>query len=359
MRRLHVAGRIGSFAGSHGWRFYAPVILAAAIVLAGISVGSYALADGFGPRTGTWRDLVVTGSFSSDWDMLNQNAAYDPAAGKVIWGRYQPVLGAAGQISAYDLSSNSLAVLNVPAVTPTSFLAALAFDEHSGKVIRLGAVTTKVTDTWAYDSKSNSWTDLKPAGPPPPLGGPSMTYDPVLGKIVLLGRVGLQCRTWTYDSGANTWTELHTNGAPSPRWGAMMAYDEASGRMILFGGMSFSASGDPLADTWAFDSKSNTWVDLKPAGLPPARVQGSMAYDRASGRVILFSGWRMHKYFGDTWAYDSRSNTWTKLHTAGSPSGRAGAYMFYDRGTGRLILVGGVNGGEEPRMLDEAWAFSL
>jgi hypothetical protein len=343
----------------HGRRFYLLVAVVAVVLLAGIGSGSYALAHGFGPTTGTWTNLAVKGSLSSVFEVTIQNGAYDPAAGKVIWGRYQPVLGRAGLISAYDLRSNTLIGLQAPAATPTSLLAALAYDETSGKVIRLGVVTTKVTDTWAYDSKSNSWTDLTPTGSPPPLAAPSMTYDPVLCKIVLLGRVGPECRTWTYDSRANTWTELHTNGAPSPRWGAMMVHDETSGRMILFGGVSFSASGDPLADTWAFDSKSNTWVDLKPAGLPAARAQGSMAYDRASGRVILFSGWGMHKSFGDTWAYDSRSNTWTKLHTAGSPSGRAGAYMFYDRGTGRLILVGGMNGGEQPRMLDEAWAFSL
>ena len=343
----------------HGRRFYMFVAVAAVVVLVGVGVGSYALAHGFGPTTGTWTNLAVTGSLSSVFDLTIQNAAYDPAAGKVIWGRYQPVLGAAGPISAYDMRSNTLTGLQAPAATPTSLLAAMAYDEISGKVIRFGVVTTKVTDTWAYDSASNSWTELRPSASPPPLAAPSMTYDPVLCKIVLLGRVGLECHTWTYDSGANTWTELHTNGAPSPRWGAMMVYDETSGRMILFGGVSFSASGDPLADTWAFDSKSSTWVDLQPAGSPPARAQGGMAYDIASGRVILFSGWGMHKYFGDTWAYDSRSNTWTKLHTAGSPSGRAGAYMFYDRGTGRLILVGGMNGGEKPRMLDEAWAFSL
>ena len=68
------------------------------------------------------------------------------------------------------MRSNTLTGLQAPAATPTSLLAALAYDETSGKVIRLGVVTTKVTDTWAYDSKSNSWTDLKPSWFAAPVG---------------------------------------------------------------------------------------------------------------------------------------------------------------------------------------------
>jgi Galactose oxidase, central domain len=344
----------------HGRRFFLLVAAAAFVVLIGVGVGSFALADGFGPTTGTWTNLAVKVGFPSDWDPFDQNAAYDPMAGMVIWGRYQPTSDVMGQTCAYGLNTNTVTELKVPGVAPTSWLAALAYDDSSGRVIRLGVVSTKVGDTWAYDFKSNSWTDLKPTGSPPPLGGPVMAYDPILGKIVLLGRVGLQSRTWAYDSAANTWTELHTNGAPPPRHSAAMVYDENTGRLIVFGGVGFSASGDPLADTWAFDSKSSTWVDLQPAGPPPARAQASMAYDRASGRVILFGGWGRQKPYGDTWAYDSRTNTWAKLHTSGSPAGRSQACLFYDRSTGRLIMVGGlvVAGGESPRMLDEAWAFS-
>ena len=40
-------------------------------------------------------------------------------------------------------------------------------------------------------------------------------------------------------------------GGPPARTGAAMAYDSATGDMVMFGGT--SATGQPLADTWLWD----------------------------------------------------------------------------------------------------------
>ena len=64
-----------------------------------------------------------------------------------------------------------------------------------------------------------------------------------------------------------------------------MAYDAATGTVVLFGGMAAAAA---LGDTWTWDG--TTWTKQAPAASPPARYAASMAYDAATGNVVLFGG---------------------------------------------------------------------
>lgn len=360
----HQAGEsTASRPGHRATRLYLFVALAV-VVLVGVVSGSYALAQGFGPTTGTWTDLRASGQLP-DTDML---MAYDVAAGKVV-----VFFDSRGSVRmktwAYDVRDNRFLELKTSGAKPTSYQAAMAYDESSGKVIRLGNVgATGRSDTWAYDSRTNTWTDLQPAVSPPAISGASMAYNPALGKVVLFG--GMRNGpgkltwnlTWAYDAESNTWVDLRPTSSPTPRANAALVYDEPSGRMILFGGADLSPTvvSEPFAteldDTWAYDAKSNTWTELQPIGTPPGRWCATMAHDGASGKVILFGGtWSGGGFRDDTWAYDSRGNTWTELHTAGSPPACALALAFYDRISGTVILCGGF--GNDVYGL--AWSFSL
>ena len=64
-----------------------------------------------------------------------------------------------------------------------------------------------------------------------------------------------------------------------------MAYDAATGNVVLFGGNNGSSA---LRDTWTWDGA--TWTKQAPATRPPAREFASMAYDAATGNVVLFGG---------------------------------------------------------------------
>jgi hypothetical protein len=75
-------------------------------------------------------------------------------------------------------------------------------------------------------------------------------------------------------------------GGPPARTGAAMAYDSATGDMVMFGGT--SATGQPLADTWLWDGSG--WAQASPATSPPARYGAQMAWDPQSQRVILLGG---------------------------------------------------------------------
>jgi hypothetical protein len=60
-----------------------------------------------------------------------------------------------------------------------------------------------------------------------------------------------------------------------------MAYDAATGTVVLFGGQSWS-SECVFGDTWTWDG--TTWTEQAPATRPSARGEGAMAYDAAVRR---------------------------------------------------------------------------
>jgi hypothetical protein len=78
-----------------------------------------------------------------------------------------------------------------------------------------------------------------------------------------------------------------------------VAYDAATGNMVLFGGT--GASG-PLDGTWVWDGA--TWTRQFPKTSPRARYVASMAYDAATGNVVLFGGYA-GALLSDTWIWGS------------------------------------------------------
>jgi hypothetical protein len=85
------------------------------------------------------------------------------------------------------------------------------------------------------------------------------------------------------------------------------------------------------------------WTKLDPAASPPARGDASMAYDPATRTMLLFSGFSDQigsaGYLDDTWSWNG--TTWTQLFPAASPPARTGAPMAYDAATGTVLLFGG------------------
>jgi N-acetylneuraminic acid mutarotase len=176
--------------------------------------------------------------------------------------------------------------------------------------------------------------------------------------------------TWTYNLAANVWTELHPSGAlPAARAEASMVYDSRLGEVILFGGSSvkLSADGSPafplLNDTWAYDPINNSWTDLSPSGDPPSgRASQSMAYDSASGKVIMFGGTDGSDCLDETWTYDPVADTWENVVTAADiPPPRAQQAMAYDSARSQVILFGGLRSGSaaDYTLLDDTWALRL
>jgi hypothetical protein len=87
-----------------------------------------------------------------------------------------------------------------------------------------------------------------------------------------------------------------------------MAYDPATGNVVLFGG---ATRYHTLAQTWVWNG--TTWAQQHPATSPAAAQGTSMAYDAATGNLVLFGGATLRdKLRQATWAWDG--TTWTNRH---------------------------------------------
>jgi hypothetical protein len=174
-----------------------------------------------------------------------------------------------------------------------------------------------------------------------------MAYDPAIGKLVLFGGFDLVDNsfhslsdTWTYDG--TTWTQQ--NPATTPTAQGSMAYDPAIGKLVLFG---VHDSGGLVSsdrnEVWSYDG--STWTnELVTSSDGPHPCVGSrcpIVYDAALGKLVCFVS-------GMTWTYDGTK--WTKESPLRSPNlqyGESVAYdhygeaIAYDPTLGRTVLFGG------------------
>jgi hypothetical protein len=237
----------------------------------------------------------------------------------------------------------------------------MAYDAATGTVVLFGGtrVPGAPRGTWTWDG--STWTQQHPATSPPGRADPSMAYDPATGTVVMFGgerydkRFHTLADTWTWDG--STWTKQSPATRPAARWGASMAYDAATGTMVMFGGDHHVPLSRGLADTWTWDG--STWTQQHPATSPPTLSAASMAYDAATGTIVMFGGVTEPgaTKSADTWTWDG--SAWTQQSPATSPSARSEASIAYDAATGTLVLFGGVGGiPGHPIILPGTWSAS-
>jgi len=203
------------------------------------------------------------------------------------------------------------------------------YDAGSDRIILFGGNRLPslelLSETWAYDFDTNSWTDMAPSIRPPERNYHGMAYDAESDRVILFGGsgpFGVRGDTWAYDFDTNTWTDLQPTRAPSARNYHWMDYDVQSDRVILFGGR----LGE--TETWAYDYNTNAWTSMNPPAPPPGRSRHGLAYDSDSDRIVLFGGWKppypiqTDHLLSDTWSYDFESNSWTpKIVAPSAPQG--------------------------------------
>ncbi|MCI4330553.1 MAG: kelch repeat-containing protein [Thermoplasmata archaeon] len=212
----------------------------------------------------------------------------------------------------------------------------LVYDARDGKVLLFGGgdSTGYLGDTWEFSA--GLWTQLHLALAPSPRGAMGMAYDAKNRYVVLFGGEGpgpMLNDTWAFANGH--WKLLSPTTAPTPRRSFGMTYDAADGYVVLFGGL---AAGD-ANDTWTFSG--GVWTQLSPTTAPGVRVALAMVYDSKAGTVILFGGRDDNtlSLYHDTWAF--LGGAWTLQNTTTSPPARQWPGMAYDGASGRVVLFGG------------------
>jgi hypothetical protein len=110
----------------------------------------------------------------------------------------------------------------------------------------------------------------------------------------------------------------------------------------MFGGF----NGERLSDTWSWNGV--TWTELHPATSPGVvSTAWQAAYDGASHQLVLFGGDPgLGTFANDTWAWNG--TTWTRLHPAVSPATRAYGSLTFDQALHRLVLFAGSTGQADP-----------
>jgi hypothetical protein len=183
------------------------------------------------------------------------------------------------------------------------------------------------------------------SGSPSPRGYHQMAYDSESGLVILFGGQTGDWRdpsswnheTWSFNPRSEKWKEMSPETSPGGYGGGDMAYDSKADRIIL----SVLADELPTLETWAYDTNSDTWTRL--ADGPRDMVGQRIVYDSESDRIIMFGGFDMTKYqfVDETWAYDYNTDTWTNMRPSGNPHGRNYHGMAYDPKTDRIVVWGG------------------
>ncbi|MBL8233960.1 MAG: hypothetical protein JNL98_36025 [Bryobacterales bacterium] len=239
---------------------------------------------------------------------------------------------------------------------------AIAYDPQNRRVYMFGGRDSTVrNDLWTYSVERREWTQLQPAGSPPPARfGHTLIFDPQRRRVVLFGgqSSGFFNDTWSYDVEANRWTMLAgSRGAPNERYSHSAIYDAPRDRMVISHGFTDEGRFD---DTWAFDLSSNTWRDISPPGgsaRPLRRCLHRAVADPSTNRMLLYGGCASGFGpcpLGDLWAFDLLTNRWTEINGGTKPAARQWNGMGFDAARGRLVIYGGSG---DRGSLNDLWDF--
>ena len=202
-------------------------------------------------------------------------------------------------------------------------------------------------------------------------------FDPVSGKLVMFGgslAVPENCgfpastfetETWVYDKACDLWHEVKGKTPPARARG-MQAYRDAGGLqfMAVTGGRYRAGKSGPYTlhdDLWAFDYKTEKWLELSQSKTRPAgRANASLVYAKKLDSLVMFGGNTSTSGLqivpqNDVWTYAFSSSTWTKLGPGGGPSKRLWAASLWDDERQQMLVFGG---GDQTAFLNTAKYFN-
>jgi hypothetical protein len=223
--------------------------------------------------------------------------------------------------------------LSMPTSPPPRDGFALAWDGHSHKTILFGGRCTSFDpqDLWEWDG--TEWTRKAPAYSPPPLSLHGMAFDLSRDRLVVFGGVTSQASsptnaTWEWDG--VDWQLRSPVHSPAPRAYPAMTYDAGRQRVLVFGGTGLGTSS-ALSDLWEWDG--NDWAEIPTTGNPPGSNSWALAADIGRQRLVLWGP--ETSYTSATW--ELVGSTWTQRTSAYVPAPYRGS-MTFDLARNRVLL---------------------
>lgn len=267
--------------------------------------------------------------------------------------------GAAIALSAQTVGWVEVGYSTAPSARENS---GIAYDAATRSTVLFGGAAGQSIygDTWIWNG---AWHATFPAASPSPRQGAAFAYDGAAGNVVLfggsptapVGRGTAFGDTWTWD-GFN-WTQQFPPASPPARVWSQMVYDPATRTVVLFGGTNTPGGDDSFSDTWEWNGVTRNWTELHPASHPSARTTNQIAYDSATGSVLLFGGVTSNLTpLNDTWTWNGYN--WTRHFPASTPAPRNGPGMVYDEAFRAVVLFGGAVGTCCSDNLNDTWTWN-
>lgn len=236
-------------------------------------------------------------------------------------------------------------------------------------------------DLYRFDTKSDQWIRLTPAGPVPPARAYAASAShPASERVFVFGGAfysspfyadfSVLNDLWAYDAKRNNWAQINASN-PGPSGRSRPAAWMVDNKLYIFGGI--NAYFATLNDLWVYSLESNLWVELIPhgaVGSPPSRHEAMSGTRVQNGKLLIYGGEQVDADFNfltlnDTWAYSLANNSWQNLTPAAPfnvdpPRNLAGAGVL----EGSLYIQGGDKpggdnggGGFAQNVSNELWRF--
>jgi len=127
-----------------------------------------------------------------------------------------------------------------------------------------------------------SWTLRPTATHPFPVEQPSMTFDPVTGRLLLCTTDAANSQSYFWDWNGTNWTQRPI--APAAAAGGVLATDSAHNKVVMFDASLNAAPNH----SWAITGSSAAQLGL--ASEPTHRQGAGCAFDPVRNRTVLFGG---------------------------------------------------------------------
>jgi hypothetical protein len=300
-------------------------------------------------------------------DYMSSNSSYDSQRQlMVVHGHYDPNSNATWTLSlggtpAYNLLNRG--TNSVPQGDNVQI-----YDPVRDRTLIFGGIANypspvRVNTVWKLPGGTTTWSQVTTAGTPPyPRDGAAGIYDPVGDRMIVFGGFNPDFfnpyldELWALSlSGTPTWTQLFPAGTPPPgRRDHIAVWDAPRQRMLIFGGR--TAAGNPgLAnDVWALNlAGPPQWQQLSPAGTPPTgRTDPAGAYIPSQDALVIYGG--LGTSTNDGWRLLlGGTPTWGAITPTNVPPAGAGSWTgVSDPVHIRLVMYGARCGGSEGWAID-------
>ncbi len=196
----------------------------------------------------------------------------------------------------FDLTSGAWTRVASTRHPPNVLDDCMAYDASVNKIIYVAHDSATATYLWTMDPDAGQWNLVPVSGPAPARqGGCTLTYDPVRRRTVMYGgyyNYGVPVsNAWAFDARTNTWTQL--TSAPVPAYTPGLAYNSRHD-VFLVNVAEMSEGSWPAVPSrmFVYDPVENAWTEIAaPAGTRWPQIRNAtVAYDPLNDVLIALAG---------------------------------------------------------------------